>query len=56
MANPGIEDLSPHAGVAGLRLGTRATGNYPAQEIRKMLVYKSIAIHTSSANTITDLL
>ena len=49
-------DLAPYEGTYGMRLGTRTNGAKNIHFIRKMLHFKGTAIHTTSTNTLEDLL
>ena len=52
----GTFDLDTYAGSYKMRIGTRSDDSQPVSNLRKILLFKGTAIHSTSANTINDLL
>ena len=48
--------MSPYEATYSVRVGTKNNDQEPVSLLRKMLIFKGTAIHSSSANTIASLL
>ena len=52
----GTFDMDTYAGSYKMRMGTRNSDDEPLSNLRKMLIFKGTAIHSTSSDTVDDLL
>ena len=52
----GTFDMDTYAGSNQMRIGTKNDNTSAASNLRKMLIFKGTAIHSTSSDTVDDLL
>ena len=55
-SEPGPYDMDASAGSYRMRIGTRNDGKEPVSNLRKLLIFKGTAIHSTSIDSIDNLL